>query len=169
MKNKGFTLVELLAVIAIIAILAGIAIPNILSMLENAKKEDFIKDAKAVLAQAKYEYNSEKTRYKFVPDTTGQHDGCNWVKVSQLDISLKKSVYDDDYDTDLSWVWYCPNSKIWGISLKSGTKGNGKCVNCYALTPGDFSTCGCFAIAGEKTLEERLANDAIIVDRPANA
>ena len=38
MSKKGFTLVELLAVIAILAILVIIALPNILKMFNNAKK-----------------------------------------------------------------------------------------------------------------------------------
>ena len=38
-KNKGFTLVELLAVIVILAIIALIATPIILNVINNAKKE----------------------------------------------------------------------------------------------------------------------------------
>ena len=38
MKKKGFTLVELLAVIVILAIIALIATPMILNVIENAKK-----------------------------------------------------------------------------------------------------------------------------------
>lgn len=37
-RNKGFTLVELLAVIVILAIIALIATPTILSMIENARQ-----------------------------------------------------------------------------------------------------------------------------------
>ena len=37
-KRMGFTLVELLAVIAILAILVIIALPNIIEMFNNAKK-----------------------------------------------------------------------------------------------------------------------------------
>ena len=43
MKNKnGFTLVELLAVIAILAILVIIALPNVIKMFNNAKKSSFL-------------------------------------------------------------------------------------------------------------------------------
>lgn len=39
MKNKGFTLIELLAIIVILAIIAVITVPQILSVVENSKKE----------------------------------------------------------------------------------------------------------------------------------
>ena len=41
MNKKGFTLVELLAVVAILAILILVALPNVLSMFNKAKKSAF--------------------------------------------------------------------------------------------------------------------------------
>ena len=41
MKKKGFTLVELLAVIVILAIIALITTPLILNVIENAKKGNY--------------------------------------------------------------------------------------------------------------------------------
>ena len=37
MNNKGFTLVELLAVLVIIALIGAIAIPNVISIADNNK------------------------------------------------------------------------------------------------------------------------------------
>ena len=48
MKNKGFTLVELLAVIAILALLVIIALPNVLKMFNQAKKDTFLTEAKNI-------------------------------------------------------------------------------------------------------------------------
>ena len=42
MNKKGFTLVELLAVITLIAIIAGMAVPNVMSSIENSKKNTFL-------------------------------------------------------------------------------------------------------------------------------
>lgn len=46
MNKKGFTLVELLAVIAILAILVIIALPNVLSMYNEARKNTFITEVR---------------------------------------------------------------------------------------------------------------------------
>ena len=46
MNKKGFTLVELLAVIAILAILVIIALPNVLKMYNTSKKNIFLVEVK---------------------------------------------------------------------------------------------------------------------------
>ena len=48
MNKKGFTLVELLAVIAILAILVIIALPNVMGMFNEAKKNSFTTELKEV-------------------------------------------------------------------------------------------------------------------------
>ncbi len=62
MKNKGFTLVELLAVIAILAILVIIALPNVLKMFNDAKKNSFLIEAKTVYSEAPNKYISERMK-----------------------------------------------------------------------------------------------------------
>lgn len=59
MKNKGFTLVELLAVIAILAILVIIALPNVLKMFNDSKKNSFLTEAKTVFSEAGKKYISD--------------------------------------------------------------------------------------------------------------
>ena len=58
MNKKGFTLVELLAVIAILALLVIIALPNVLSMFNNAKKDLFLTEAKNVFKESTKKYIS---------------------------------------------------------------------------------------------------------------
>ena len=52
MKNKGFTLVELLAVIVILAVISLIATPMVLKVIENAKKGSYIESARGILDAA---------------------------------------------------------------------------------------------------------------------
>ena len=62
MKNKGFTLVELLAVIAILAILVIIALPNVLKMFNDAKKNSFLTEAKTLAQDVSSKYISESMK-----------------------------------------------------------------------------------------------------------
>ena len=55
MREKGFTLVELLGVIMILSIVMMIAIPNIASTLEKSKREQYIVDAKKMISLVDYE------------------------------------------------------------------------------------------------------------------
>jgi prepilin-type N-terminal cleavage/methylation domain-containing protein len=57
MKNRqGFTLVELLAVIAILAVLVIIALPNIVSLFNEAKKNSFINELKTIVQVAQNQW-----------------------------------------------------------------------------------------------------------------
>ncbi len=62
MNKKGFTLVELLAVIAILAILVIIALPNVLKMFNDAKKNSFLTEAKTVYSEVSKKYISESMK-----------------------------------------------------------------------------------------------------------
>ena len=62
MKKKGFTLVELLAVIAILAILVIIALPNVIKLYNNAKKSAFLTEAKTVYKEAANKYITESMK-----------------------------------------------------------------------------------------------------------
>ena len=59
MNRKGFTLVELLAVIAILAILVLVAVPNVLGMFNKAKKDTFLTEAKNIFKESANKYISD--------------------------------------------------------------------------------------------------------------
>ena len=62
MKKKGFTLVELLAVIAILAILVIIALPNVLKMYNDSKKNAFMTEAQNLAKEVSSKYISESMK-----------------------------------------------------------------------------------------------------------
>ncbi|MDU7886074.1 MAG: prepilin-type N-terminal cleavage/methylation domain-containing protein [Clostridium perfringens] len=73
-KKKGFTLIELIIVIAIIAILAAIAIPNFLSIQRKSRVKADIASAKtiydatsALIAEGKIQVPASDTTYNINP------------------------------------------------------------------------------------------------------
>ena len=85
--KKGFTLVELLAVIAILAILIIIALPNILKMFNEAQMKLFLQEARNINKAAEDSYLSQKmgtttpteTIYTYVD---GEESSTGNIKVS---------------------------------------------------------------------------------------
>ena len=59
-KKKGFTLIELIAVIAILGILAAVLIPNIIGYTDKAKVKSAQTNAKLVLSAIE-SYNADTT------------------------------------------------------------------------------------------------------------
>ena len=58
--KKGFTLVELLAVIIILAVILIIAIPQVLKVIENSRSEAFTSSVKSVFRTVNYELINNK-------------------------------------------------------------------------------------------------------------
>ena len=59
MNKKGFTLVELLAVIAVMAVLVITIAPNIIESFKNTKKQNFISETREVCRSATNTYLRE--------------------------------------------------------------------------------------------------------------
>ena len=91
MKKKGFTLVELLAVIAILAILVIIALPNVMSLFNEAKKNSFANELKEIYKTAQNQWmtdsminTSDQYYSRVASGTTLKGDGTNDDKTLQL-------------------------------------------------------------------------------------
>ena len=86
--NKGFTLVELLAVIAILAILVIIALPNVMSMFNQAKENSFKTEIKEIYKVAQQTWISDSmfdTKEKAYARTSS---GC----ANQLDLTGRQEL-----------------------------------------------------------------------------
>lgn len=113
MNNKGFTLVELLATVALLAVLMMIAVPNIIGVVNRNKNKTYVEDAKKLVALAEYKvravsrYKPGNGSYKCITmnklgtgdfDTTAPNGGTydsdeSYVKVSMtFDGTLQYSV-----------------------------------------------------------------------------
>ena len=85
MNKKGFTLVELLAVIAILAILVIIALPNVLSMFNEAKKDTFLTEAKTIFKEVSKKYISETMKGNKITYISSEDD-------SKLDLNSSSNI-----------------------------------------------------------------------------
>ncbi len=82
-NNKGFTLVELLAVIAILAILVIIALPNVMGMFNQAKKNSFTTELKNIYKVAQQQWMTDS-----MIDTGDQvYSRCDTCTTKSLQLS----------------------------------------------------------------------------------
>ena len=122
MKNnkKGFTLVELLAVIVILAIILVIAVPQIMKTIDSARLGAFRSTAKLILTQADKQY---------LVDQTLNVDGTFTIPTwTDIDACQNLTKLGTDYDT--CSVTYDTNNKKYQLNLTGKAKfANYKCTN----------------------------------------
>ena len=120
MKNKvkGFTLVELLAVIVILAIILVIAVPKITDTIKNSKKASFESSAKTIAAQAE-----KKKMENEILDNTSPINCNNLVKLSNTDY-ISCSIYFDNNNNALVTLY--GSGKFGGLQIINGTKESAK-------------------------------------------
>ena len=110
MKKVGFTLVELLAVIAILAILVIIALPNVIGLFKSAQKGSFESEVKTILRTAEQEwiingmFSADEKVYSSCSDCTGPKLSISgrsnidyYVKVNRNGKVIKLYVTDGTY------------------------------------------------------------------------
>lgn len=118
-NKKGFTLIELLAVISILAIIAVIATPNIVTLVDNSKKQEFVTDAISFTSKAVYKYKFEKYEDLFTVK-----DNCKIITLRNTGIEEKTDPDGNNYDVDSSIIKICEEGdstkeKVTYIFLKS--------------------------------------------------
>lgn len=111
MKKKGFTLVELLAVIAILAILVIVAMPNVLGMFNQAKSNTFVTEVQKYMDTAKTDFMTQalsKPAQDIIfdsEDTAAAHldmDGTKkyYISMNRNGEFTRVLIYDDNFCYD---------------------------------------------------------------------
>ena len=115
MKKKGFTLVELLAVIAILAILVIIALPNVLKMFNDSKKNSFLTEAKTLYSEVSKKYISETMKGNKLTYISSEDD-------TKLEMTGRNLQYCVLLNTDGSVKSMKVSNGEWIAELPSGKK-----------------------------------------------
>ena len=89
-KKRGFTLVELLAVIVILAVILIIAMPKISDVIKNSKEASLETTAKLIASQAEKKYTENQ-----VLDGSGTIKCSDVAKISDADYETCNITFDD--------------------------------------------------------------------------
>ena len=119
MKKKGFTLIELIVVIAIIGVLAAILVPAMLGYVRKSKITTANTTAKSIYNA----YNTAIVDYDTIDESTGLSDSTYSLKgasIAAATSGFDKCVY--GYFTDIAKV------KDFAVQIKEGA-----CVACGVL------------------------------------
>ena len=131
MKKKGFTLVELLAVIAILAILVIIALPNVLSMFNSAKKSTFKTEVQSIFKQAQTDFIEDSIKSSgaqvYCDATTAAEKNGNSNKydcTDTLQLTTTKQYYVKmDSQGNILRIGVKDNSFVYGLGTSTSTTG----------------------------------------------
>ena len=96
-NKKGFTLMEMLIVVAIIAILVAIAIPTMTNQLEKSREATDAANIRAFYAEAMVEYLNSDTSTPVSKEYELTQKEAGW-KNTELESNLKKLVKDATTD-----------------------------------------------------------------------
>lgn len=108
-NNKGFTLVETIAVIIILGIVLSIAVPSITNVVKSTNKNRMISDAETFISEVKEYVES---------DTIGNTPNDKKYKLGNIKSKLSKSPYGKEYKED-SYVQIV-NNNVYTVCLTDG-------------------------------------------------
>ena len=160
MKKKGFTLVELLAVIAILSILVIIALPNIVGMFTKAKKDLFLTEVKTL-----YKESANKFISNSMSGSGSQNIYCKSASddISPIDVTTSDVYYYIEKDssgvTKKIVVW---NSQGF-VSKQVGEKVNLNDITIDSLEEMDTSDVTCDNVLTKLNVIPKLSKSYTVV------
>ena len=117
-KKRGFTLVELLAVIVILAVILIIAMPKISDVIKNSKESSLETTAKLIASQAEKKYTENQ-----VLDGSSTIKCSDVAKISDADYESCNITFDSKGNAKVSIVG---KGKFEGLQVVDGTKDSAK-------------------------------------------
>ena len=117
-KKKGFTLVELLAVIVILAVILIIAMPKISDVIKNSKEASLETTAKLIASQAEKKYTENQ-----VLDNSSTIKCSDVAKISDADYESCNITFDSKGNAKVTIVG---RGKFEGLQVLDGTKDSAK-------------------------------------------
>ena len=115
-KKKGFTLVELLAVIVILAVILIIAMPKISDVIKNSKESSLETTAKLIASQAEKKYTENQ-----VLDNSSTIKCSDVAKISDADYESCNITFDSKGNAKVSIVG---KGKFEGMAVCNANKNN---------------------------------------------
>ena len=100
MKNKGFTLAELLGVIVVLGLICLVAFPPILDAIKKSKKNIGNSTNEIIYGATKIYMNNRPSEYKLTPNSTYCIKIQTLIDSGDLVNDLKDSTYGDPIDTE---------------------------------------------------------------------
>ena len=117
-KKRGFTLVELLAVIVILAVILIIAMPKISDVIKNSKEASLETTAKLIASQAEKKYTENQ-----VLDNSSTIKCSDVAKISNADYESCNITFDSKGNAKVTIVG---RGKFEGLQVIDGTKDSAK-------------------------------------------
>ena len=99
-NKKGFTLVELVVVIAVLLILAAIAIPTVSGVINDAQKATDAANAKSIETAIKYAIADNEIKASSATTTVSAALALSGMEIGILDAKLADMIFVYDFNTN---------------------------------------------------------------------